>query len=159
VILFCDTSALVKLYMVEAESPAVKGLVATSEVVAVCRITWAEAFAAFSRRARGARGCGCYRGREARARERLTQLLVLEVSEPLVEQAGEFADTVALRAYDAVQLAAAHRAMAVAQERLVFACFDARLNKASRALGNGGPLRSVTRDQAPAPSVARGITV
>jgi uncharacterized protein len=135
VILFCDTSALVKLYMVEAESPAVKGLVAASEVVAVCRITWAEAFAAFSRRARGARGCGCYRGREARTRERLAQLLVLEVSEPVVEQAGEFANIFALRACDAAQLAAAHDAMAVAQEPLVLACFDARLNKASHVLG------------------------
>jgi hypothetical protein len=52
-----------------------------------------------------------------------------------VEQAGEFADTFALRAYDAMQLAVTHRAIAVAQEPLVFACLDARLNKASRVLG------------------------
>jgi hypothetical protein len=51
------------------------------------------------------------------------------------DQAGEFGDTFILRAYDAVQLAAAHRAMAVAQEPLVFACFDARLNQVSRVLG------------------------
>ena len=43
-ILFCDTSALVKLYLVEAGSDAVKALVAEAEAVAVCRIAWAEAY-------------------------------------------------------------------------------------------------------------------
>jgi uncharacterized protein len=47
----------------------------------------------------------------------------------VVEKAGEFADTFALRAYDAVQLVAAHPAMAVSDEPLVFGCFDARLKK------------------------------
>lgn len=51
-ILFCDTSALVKLYLAEAESDAVKALAAEAEAVAVCRIAWAEAYAALSRRAR-----------------------------------------------------------------------------------------------------------
>ncbi|MGH8583732.1 MAG: type II toxin-antitoxin system VapC family toxin [Gammaproteobacteria bacterium] len=135
-ILYCDTSALVKLYVIEAESAAIKGLVAASDVVAVCRIAWAEAFAAFSRRTREAPAdaAAIEDARHALARD-WPELLVLEVTQPVVERAGEFADTFALRAYDAVQLAAAHHAMAVAQEPLVFACFDARLNKASRVLG------------------------
>ncbi len=135
-ILFCDTSALVKLYVVEAESAAVKGLVAASEVVAVCRIAWAEAYAAFSRRARAAPAdaAAIEDAKRALARD-WPRLLVLEVTQPVVEKAGELADTFALRAYDAVQLAAAHHAMVVVQEPLVFGCFDARLNKASRILG------------------------
>ena len=112
------------------------GLVAASEVVAVCRIAWAEAYAAFSRRARAAPAdaVAIEDAKRALARD-WPRLLVLEVTQPLVEQAGEFADTFALRAYDAVQLAAAHHAMVVIQEPLVFGCFDARLNKASRVLG------------------------
>lgn len=51
-ILFCDTSALVKLYIVEAGSEELKARVLKAEVVAVCRIAWAEAYAALSRRAR-----------------------------------------------------------------------------------------------------------
>ena len=51
-ILFLDTSALVKLYIVEADSPVVHASVARAETVAVCRIAWAEACAALARRAR-----------------------------------------------------------------------------------------------------------
>jgi predicted nucleic acid-binding protein len=135
-ILYCDTSALVKLYVVEAESAALKGLVAESEVVAVCRIAWAEAHAAFSRRAREvpADAAAIEDAKRALARD-WPALLVLEITQSVVEKAGEFADTFALHAYDAVQLAAAHHAMAVSDEPLVFGCFDARLNKASRVLG------------------------
>jgi predicted nucleic acid-binding protein len=49
-ILFCDTSALVKLYIVEDGSDELKRLVQEAEAVAVCRIAWAEAHAALSRR-------------------------------------------------------------------------------------------------------------
>lgn len=54
-ILFLDTSALVKLYVVEADSPAIHAAVARAETVAVSRIAWAEACAALARRARSAR--------------------------------------------------------------------------------------------------------
>ena len=51
-ILFCDTSALIKLYIVESGSAELKARVLESDAVAVCRIAWAEAHAALSRRAR-----------------------------------------------------------------------------------------------------------
>jgi uncharacterized protein len=54
-ILFCDTSALVKLYIVEVGSDELKLQVQQAEAVAVCRIAWAEAYAALSRRAREVR--------------------------------------------------------------------------------------------------------
>ena len=47
-ILFCDTSALVKLYIAEPESDALKAFMLEAEAVAVCRIAWAEAHAALS---------------------------------------------------------------------------------------------------------------
>lgn len=50
-ILFCDTSALIKLYIVEEGSDALKIQLSSAEAVAVCRIAWAEAHAALSRRA------------------------------------------------------------------------------------------------------------
>ncbi len=51
-ILFCDTSALVKLYIVEEGSEELKARVQEAEAVAACRIAWAEAYVAWSRRAR-----------------------------------------------------------------------------------------------------------
>ena len=61
--------------------------------------------------------------------------LIIEVSQAVVEQAGEFADTFALRGYDSVQLAAAYKAKQVSRLPVSFTCFDARLNKAARVLG------------------------
>ena len=45
-ILFCDTSALVKLYIKEDFSAAMKTLASSASAIAVCRITWAEAMTA-----------------------------------------------------------------------------------------------------------------
>ena len=61
--------------------------------------------------------------------------VVMEVTQNLVERAGEFADAFALRGYDAVQLAAAHIAMAQSDLPLCFSCFDRRLNQAAKLLG------------------------
>jgi hypothetical protein len=52
-----------------------------------------------------------------------------------VEQAGEFADTFALRAYDSIQLAAAFETASVTQLPTLFACFDIRLNRAAKVIG------------------------
>lgn len=135
-ILFCDTSALVKLYIVEAESAALKALMAEAEAVAVCRIAWAETHAALSRRAREVPedAPAIERAKGALAAD-WPHFVVLEVTQPLVERAGEYADTFALRGYDSVQLAAAAEAERIAQTPIAFACFDTRLNKAARVLG------------------------
>lgn len=48
----CDTSALLKLYIIEVGSDELKARVLEAEAVAVCRLVWAEAYAVLSRRAR-----------------------------------------------------------------------------------------------------------
>jgi len=135
-ILFCDTSALLKLYIVETDSDVVKAKVAEAEAVAVCRVSWAEAHAALSRRAREV-------PEDAPVIEQAKQALaadwpcyvVMEVNQVLVERAGDYADTFALRGYDSVQLAAAYEVGRIAQTPICFACFDLRLNKAAKVLG------------------------
>jgi len=136
VILYLDTSALFKLYVDEAGSDAVHAAVDAAESVAVSRISWAEAMSALARR-----------GREVsddqdaldQARQALhddwPRFWVLDVSQHVVEQAGEFADTFALRGYDSVQLASAYLTLQRAQQPVTFACFDKRLNKAAKILG------------------------
>lgn len=135
-ILFLDTSALVKLYIVEADSPAVHEAVARAETVAVCRIAWAEACAALARRAREvpADEAAIMAARQALAQD-WPHFFIVEVTQPVVERAGEFADTFALRGYDSVQLAAACEILAVAPGEVAFSSFDNRLNKAAKVLG------------------------
>ena len=135
-ILFCDTSALLKLYIVESESDALKVLVQEAEAVAVCRIAWAEAYAALSRRAREVSEDSLLieQAKAALAND-WPHFVVLEIDQPLVELAGEYADTFALRGYDSIQLAAAFEAGRISQTPIFFACFDTRLNKAAKLLG------------------------
>ena len=135
-ILYCDTSALVKLYVDEAGSRQVVAAAAAAEAIATCRIAWAELYAATGRRAR-----------EVPADEQSIDqarcqfqadwphYLVLEITQAVVEKAGEYADAFALRGYDAVHLAAASEAAGTTEAAVTFACFDTRLSKAAGLLG------------------------
>ncbi len=135
-ILFCDTSALVKLYIAEPESEALKARVMEAESVVVCRIAWAEAHAALSRRAREiAQDAAVIELAKGALAADWPHYVVMDVDQALVERAGEFADTFALRAYDSVQLAAASEAARITEAPICFACFDLRLNKAAKVLG------------------------
>jgi len=136
VILYCDTSALIKLYIAEEHSELLKIQVEKADAVAVCRIAWAEAHAALSRRAREVREDSplIEQAKAALTRD-WPNYVILEVNQPLVELAGDYADTFALRGYDSIQLAAAAETGRISRSPLTFACFDTRLNKAARLLG------------------------
>ncbi|NNM82805.1 MAG: type II toxin-antitoxin system VapC family toxin [Burkholderiales bacterium] len=135
-ILYCDTSALVKLYIVEAESAELKALVLEAEAVAVCRIAWAEAHAALSRRAREVpEDATVVELAKSALASDWPHFVVLDIDQALVELAGEYADTFALRGYDSIQLAAAFETGRISQSPIFFACIDTRLKKAAKLLG------------------------
>lgn len=134
-ILFCDTSALLKLYITEDGSEAVKAKMIEAEAVAVCRIAWAEAFAAFARRVRDVpEDAAVIEHAKTALAQDWPNFIVMEVTQQLVERAADYADTFALRGYDSVQLAAAFE-LGRAESPICFACFDTRLNKAASVLG------------------------
>jgi uncharacterized protein len=125
-ILFCDTSALLKLYVNEPDSGLVFDRLGSSEGVAVSRIAWASAHSALARRAREEpRDIVVLESAKQALRIDWQGYLVIEVTQALVELAGEYAEVSALRGYDSVQLASASQT----------AKFDLRLNKAAAALG------------------------
>ena len=131
-ILFCDTSALIKLLISEPGSDRMHQASLEADAIAVCRLTWAEAMAGLARRQRE-------HPQDAEALEQARQQLVLswehctivEVTQRLVETAGRFADGFALRGYDSVQLAAAHELHRSCDQPVTFACFDRRLQQAA----------------------------
>jgi predicted nucleic acid-binding protein len=135
-ILFCDTSALVKLYVAETDTDRMLAQAASARVIAVARVTWAEVHAALARRTRE---CPADASAMELVRQRLAvdwpSYFVMEITQALVELAGDYADTFALRGYDSVQLAAAAQLQKAAGEAIAFACFDARLCKAASVLG------------------------
>jgi predicted nucleic acid-binding protein len=135
VILYCDTSALIKLLIREPQSDQMQEVCSRAEAIAVCRITWAEVMAGLARRQREDPASG---NDLEQARQHLIEawqsLTIVEVSQKLVETAGRFADAFSLRAYASVQLAAAHQLQATTDVPVTFACFDRRLNQAAQLL-------------------------
>jgi predicted nucleic acid-binding protein len=134
--LYLDTSALVKLYLDEPGRKAVTAAVSSETIVATQEIAYIEANAAFARAEREKR-------LDHPELERLRSdfqrdwpsYLVLKVSQPLLEQAVKLVDSFALRAYDAMHLAAAQTLAHETGEQIAFACFDRRLNRAAEVLG------------------------
>ena len=135
-ILFCDTSALVKLYIQEEFSHEVCALADKANAIAVSRISWAETMATLARRVRESPADAlAIETVRIRFRNNWSNFAIVEVTQSLVELAGDYADTFALRGYDSVQLAAAQMLQAGASEAFCFACFDTRLQKAASVLG------------------------
>ncbi|MDD2743966.1 MAG: type II toxin-antitoxin system VapC family toxin [Rhodocyclaceae bacterium] len=135
-ILFCDTSALIKLYINEQSSAEVHAYAAMAKAIAVSRIAWAEAMAALARRVReNAFDAEAIETVRTRLRHDWSGFAIIEVTQAVVEQAGEYADTFALRGYDSVQLAAARQLQEATSEEVCFSCFDVRLKKAAKVLG------------------------
>ena len=134
-LLFCESSALVKLLIDEPESAQIHQATERAGWIAACRITWAEAMAAMARRQRDDPTSA---DEIEQARQRLIKLwssfTIVEISQQLVEEAGRFADGFALRGYDSVQLAAAYELHIKAQRPVIFASYDRRLNQAAKLL-------------------------
>jgi predicted nucleic acid-binding protein len=137
VILYLDTSALVKLFVAEAHCATVRRAVQAAAAVATHLVAYAEACSAFARFAR-ARG-------EAALLSRLRRQLdecwidweIVQVEERLVRRAADFCAHYGLRGYDSVHLAAAEsiRGVLGVGADFRFGAFDARLAGAATSLG------------------------
>ena len=139
-ILFCDTSALLKLYVREAAAAELRALAAAANRVAVCRIAWTDAHAGLTRRAREAPHNAAIANEAKRALARdWPSYTIADITQALVERAGLFSESFALRGYDSVQLAAGKQLEEDFNDEVAFACFDRRLNVAARALGLAAP--------------------
>lgn len=135
-ILYVDTSALVKLYVPEPESGAVQALMGSAQVAAVSVVAFAEARAAFARKRRErAVNPKDYRRIVREFDDDWDHYFVVDVTEPLVKRAAQLADKHGLRGYDAIQLSSAIVLRDQSGEAVSFCCFDGRLLRASRREG------------------------
>lgn len=140
--IYLDTSALVKLVVLEPDTEWARSLVSADGAAVSSRITWAEAHAAFARRERELPSGGrAWEELRRQVRDVWSRMRVVDVTQPLVELAGEYALTFYLRGYDAVQLASARTAQLAAPGSWTFLSFDRRLNVAAKLLGLGVPDR------------------
>lgn len=135
-ILYLDTSALIKLYVAEEHSGDVQQAAVTAASLASSVLAYVETCAAL---ARLRRENALTAPQHDLTRERFiadwSDVRRVEATEAQLARAAELAEAFALRAYDSVHLAAADYLNRVAGEPLMFACYDAALNKAARVLG------------------------
>ena len=126
---------MIAIFHDEAQSDQMRQISTNEDVIGVCRISWAETIAALARRQREDPNSGADL---EEARQHLihswSTFSIVEVNQPLVETAGRFSDVFALRGYDSVQLAAAHELHVNAEQTVVFASYDCRLNQAALLL-------------------------
>lgn len=131
-ILYLDTSALVKLYVEERGTEVAASAVEKATRVATSRVTYAEARAAFARaRREGIVTASLLREVVDRLDADWARYDIVEVTEPLVRRAGALAEKRALRGFDSIQLASALEALRGV--RGVFLCWDERLARAATA--------------------------
>ena len=135
--LYLDTSSLVKLYVQETGSDAVRTLVDAATVVATSSIAYTEARAALARRRRERvlRPAAFVSAKKTFEID-WPKYVAIEVTTALCRQTGEFAERYRLRAFDSVHLAAfAEVAREAGVRETRFSSFDATLNRAARSLG------------------------
>ncbi len=130
-ILYLDTSALLKLYAEEPASARVREAVARASTVAASRLSFVEARAALARKLReGGLAAADHAYLKACLEEDWERCLVVEVAEGLCREAASLAERHPLRAGDALQLASALAVRARVREQVMFSSFDERLNQA-----------------------------
>ncbi len=134
--LYLDTSALVKLYVEEEGSQLVRDAVARAQLVATSTVGYLEARSAFVRRRHeGALPAAGYRRSMRELEADWARYLLVEVTEAVLGRAAQLAERHRLRAYDALHLASALVLESRLAERVIFACWDRRLERAARAEG------------------------
>jgi predicted nucleic acid-binding protein len=131
-ILYLDTSSLVKLYVEEDESSKVDALVRSSEVTATSLVAYAEARAAFALRFREKAFTPVEHNLIKEFIDKdWSRYLILSVTENMIRLAGDLAEKHALRGFDSIHLASALTLRQELSSPIVFSCFDDNLQKAS----------------------------
>lgn len=109
-IAYFDTSAIVPLLIEETGTEVAGEIWDRADQVVSVRVAYVEARAALAQAARIGRISPQHLKMSTRALEGLfSQLALVDIDDDLVRHAGELAESQALRAYDAVHLAAAQR--------------------------------------------------
>lgn len=133
-ILYLDTSSLVKLYLEEAHSDSVRQWVEEAEIIATSRVAYPETMSALTRRTRSGdiSRSGFEKVREA-FNDQWDQLAKISMNEII---AGALAVKHGLRGFDAIHLEAALSVRADNNDvSVTFSSFDTQLNKAAVSEG------------------------
>ncbi len=135
-ILYFDTSALVKAYVTEAFSNEIFKEIEQAKIIASNPIAYVEAHAAFSRVRRENKITEQeFDVIKKNFRNDWQNYLLFQNTPVLLNHAADLAEMLSLRAYDSIHLASADLLAKQSKQPVKFACFDLHLNKAANVLG------------------------
>ena len=130
-ILYLDTSSLLKLYLEEPGTKEVRFRLERADVVATSVIAYPEAHAALARRRReGALTKGEFNAVAEDFRDTWYRFLAVILSTPVYTRAGNFAVTYSLRGMDGIHLASCVE-LSKNGDRVEFLSHDIRLMRAA----------------------------
>jgi predicted nucleic acid-binding protein len=132
-ILYLDTSSLIKLYVVEDGSDEVHRLVSHSSLIATSVVTYPEARSALARlRREGSLTASGHEIARAELDRDWRRYLALDVDRPVRRLAGDLAERHALRGFDSLHLASFLLLTSAGfDEEVRFSSFDGRLRGAA----------------------------
>jgi uncharacterized protein len=132
-IIYLDTSSLVKLYVEEPHAPGVREWVEEAELIATCRVAYPELISALNRRFKaGDFSKHDYEFLIGAFSRDWGSFVVLDFDEI---ESGRLVRKFGLRGFDAVHLSAAKLMKGETTLDLYFSCFDEKLHKAALAEG------------------------
>jgi predicted nucleic acid-binding protein len=136
-ILYLDTSALVKLFIAEVHSAPVRHAARAAAAIVTHLLAYAEACSAFARLAEARAEPALFSRLRRELDESWIGWEVVQVDERIVRRAGDICAQYRLRGYDSVHLAAAERVQGAigSGADFRFGAFDAKLARAAGALG------------------------
>ncbi|MDN3515936.1 MAG: type II toxin-antitoxin system VapC family toxin [Candidatus Brocadia sp.] len=131
-IVYLDTSDLVKLYVDEIGSDAIKEIVRKATVISTSKVAYAEARSAFARKQRDG-------GFSAKVLRKIVEDLnrewesyfLIEVTDGLIRSAGDIAEKHLLRGFDSIHLASAVNLKCKIASEVYFSSNDEKLNQAA----------------------------
>lgn len=135
-IVYFDTSALVKRYLVETDSPAIEALWNEATRAVASEILYAEMAATFARKKREVPADGeSIEQAQNLFRSEWLSMRRVPVNDTVHQRVDELVTSYALRGADAIHLASALVVSGALEQPIAFACADAKLVAAARAEG------------------------
>jgi len=135
-ILYMETSGLVKVYVEESGSENVRNLILQADLVATSVISYAEARAAFARK---------FRDKEIKEKDHdhikralesdWDRFFIVDLTSAVVKDAGNLAEKYALRGFDALHLASALMLKRTPSSAVAFSSADKKLREAATREG------------------------